>query len=433
MMSPGAPRVPSTRWGIGGVRWHPGRLLLLVLLLQLSCNEEVVLPVPAIDVAAELAGTRALPPAVLTAMEGVYEVIDGQALLGREAVVKHTGSGLSIFTDRDAGVVMLECGIADSAIIVVGTWRKLTGTETGVFRASISELHGAARLLAGGTAEAGAVTVLGDFGNATGKGMRPLQLVYRRPLYHGPRPFLVIAHRAGGRNSDHLPASENTAELVRMAERFGANGVEIDVQVTRDGVPVVYHDETLNLRLTQKSGLVGSISDYTLAQIESFVRLKNGERIPTLRRMLGTILRQTTLRFVWLDSKYTVPVALLRDLQRAYVDSARHFNRDLTIVIGLPDAEKVDQLLRIPDYEDATVLCELDVETVRRTHAEIWAPRWTMGTQNALVAAMHAEGRLVLSWTLDNAEYIQQFLRDGDVDGILSNYPSLVAYYHFVQ
>lgn len=408
-------------------------MLLVVILLPLACSDEVVVPVPAIDVAAELAGTRALPPAVLTAMEGVYEVIDGRSLLGREAVVKQTGSGLSIFTDRDAGLVVLECGVADSAIAFAGTWRKLTGTETGVFRATISELRGAARLLRGGTAEAGAVTMLGDFGNAEGKGLRPLQLVYRRPLYQRPRPFLVIAHRAGGRNSDHLPASENTAELVRLAERFGADGVEIDVQVTRDGVPVIYHDETLNLRLTQKSGLVGSISEYTLAQLESFVRLKNGERIPTLRRMLGTILRHTGLRFVWLDSKYTVPVALLRDIQRAYADSARLFDRDLAIVIGLPDAEKVDQLLRIPDYQEATVLCELDVATTRRAHAEIWAPRWTLGTQHALVAQMQAEGRLVLSWTLDNAEYIQQFLRDGTFDGMLSNYPSLVAYYHYVQ
>ena len=105
----------------------------------------------------------------------------------------------------------------------------------------------------------------------------------------------------------------------------------------------------------------------------------------------------------------------------------------LAIVIGLPDAEKVDQLLRIPDYQEAAVLCELDVGTVRHTHAEIWAPRWTMGTQKALVEQMHAEGRRVLSWTLDNAEYIQEFLRDGDFDGILSNYPSLVAYYYYVQ
>ena len=175
------------------------------------------------------------------------------------------------------------------------------------------------------------------------------------------------------------------------------------------------------------------MSDYTIAQLETFIRLKNGERIPTLKRMLGTILRQTTLRFVWLDSKSSVPVRLLRDIQHAYEDSARFFGRDLKIVIGLPDGAKVEELLLLPDYQEAVVLCELDVEAVRRTDAEIWAPRWTMGTQNELVEQMHTEGRSVLSWTLDQADYIQEFIQAGNFDGILTNYPSLVAYYYYTQ
>jgi glycerophosphoryl diester phosphodiesterase len=406
---------------------------LLLLLLFVACADEISVPVPAMDPSVELAGTEALSPAALDALEGIYEVIDGQSLLGREAVVRHAGGGISIFTDRDAGYCVLECGAVDSSVLFSGYWRKLTGTQTGVFRARIGREHGAIALLRGERPEAGEIHLIGDFGNAEGRGLRSIQLAYRRPLYQGSRPFLVIAHRAGGRNSDRLPASENSVELVRIAERFGADGVEIDVQLSKDGVPVVYHDGDLNLRLTGKSGLVGSISDYTIAQIETFIRLRNGERIPTLRRMLGTILRHTRLRFVWLDSKGSVPVELLRDLQRAYADSARIFGRDMKIVIGLPDAQKVEELLRLPDFREAAVLCELDITAVRRTDAEIWAPRWTLGTQDALVAQMHAEGRKVLSWTLDHAGYIQEFIRQGNFDGLLTNYPSLVAYYYYVQ
>ena len=407
--------------------------ILLALILLLSCSDEVLVPVPDVDIAAELEGSGQIRIEQLGLIEGVYEVVDGQPLLGTEAVVKQTGSGLSIFTDRDAGYCVLECGEADSAIMMVGTWRKLTGTETGVIRARIASGDGAAAALRGESPSAGRVVVLGDYTNALGRNQRPLQLVYRRPLHRGPRPFLIIAHRAGGRSSDHLPASENSAELAVLAERFGANGVEIDIQVTKDGVPVVYHDEDINLRLNEKSGLVGSVSDYTIEQIATFVRLRNGERIPTLRRMLGTILRNTSLRFVWLDSKPTVPISVLRDIQKAYIDSARYFNRDLTIVIGIPDTEKEAELLQLPGYEDAQVLCELDHDAVRRTHAEYWAPRWTMGTQNAAVAAMHGEGRSVLTWTIDHAEYMKEFIRNGQFDGLLSNYPSLVAYYYYVQ
>ncbi len=407
--------------------------LIFLLMFFVACEDEVAVPVPEIDPDAELAGTGALSDAALEALEGVYEVVDGQSLLGREAVVKRTGRTVSIFTDRDAGYCVLSSGEADSSILFAGYWRKQTGTETGVFRAQIGAERGGRGLLRGQRSAAGGTIILGDFGNATGKGTRPIQLVYRRPLYSGESPFLIVAHRAGGRNSDQLPASENSAELVRLAEGFGANGVEIDVQLSADGVPVIYHDADMNLRLNEKSGLVGSVSDYTIAQLESFVRLKNGERIPTLKRMLATILRQTTLRFVWLDSKASVPVAMLREIQRSYEDSARILGRDLTIVIGLPDQAKVEELLRMPDYRSALVLCETDLESVRRTDAEIWAPRWTLGTQNEAVAEVQAEGRRVITWTLDQAEYIQQFIRDGRFNGILSNYPSLVAYYYYVQ
>ncbi|MFZ1729473.1 MAG: glycerophosphodiester phosphodiesterase [Bacteroidota bacterium] len=409
------------------------KYLPLLLLLLLSCNDQITVPLTAIDAKAELAGLPALTVETLNAMEGVYEVIDGQSLLGREAVVKRTGKSVSIFTDRDAGYCILESASDDSSLVFAGYWRKQTGVETGTFRATIGEARGGRGLMRGERAGSGGVIITGDFGAPDGKAPRPVQLVYRRPLYKGERPFLIIAHRAGGRNSDQLPASENSAELVRLAEGFGANGVEIDVQLSKDGVPVIYHDEDMNLRLNLKSGLVGSVSDYTIAQLESFVRLKNGERIPTLKRMLATILRQTNIRFVWLDVKPAVSLAMLRDLQRSYQDSARILGRDLAIVIGLPDEDKVAELLRLPDYKDALVLCELDIETARKVDAEIWAPRWTLGTQNEAVASMRAEGRFAISWTLDQADYIQQFILNGRFDGILTNYPSLVAFCYYVQ
>jgi glycerophosphoryl diester phosphodiesterase len=36
-------------------------------------------------------------------------------------------------------------------------------------------------------------------------------------------------------------------------------------------------------------------------------------------------------------------------------------------------------------------------------------------------------------WTLDGAENIKEYMYNGDFDGILSNYPSLVAYYYYAK
>jgi glycerophosphoryl diester phosphodiesterase len=253
------------------------------------------------------------------------------------------------------------------------------------------------------------------------------------------RPFAILAHRAGGRNSDLLPASENTVAMALMAERFGATGIEIDVKLTSDGIPILYHDENLNLRLNEKNGLVGSVESYTYLQLQTFVRLTHGESIPTLVEMLHAVITQTNLRVVWLDFKSEKPsMGPVRVVQRAAMakanaQAAAGKRNPLVILIGLPTEEKADEFVTLPDYQDAPALCELDLNQARRTGALVWAPRWTLGTQPDAVAQMHAENRNVIVWTLDAGQYIQQFLQSGIIDGILSNYPSLVAYQYYVR
>ena len=66
-------------------------------------------------------------------------------------------------------------------------------------------------------------------------------------------------------------------------------------------------------------------------------------------------------------------------------------------------------------------------------NARVWAPRWTEGTQTAQVAEMHAEGRKAFVWTLDEANYIEEFVDTGQFDAILTNYPTIVSYYHYIR
>jgi glycerophosphoryl diester phosphodiesterase len=103
----------------------------------------------------------------------------------------------------------------------------------------------------------------------------------------------------------------------------------------------------------------------------------------------------------------------------------------LTIGIGLPTSEKVDEFLRLPGYSQTPSICELSPDDVRRTNAVVWAPRWTMGSQPDEVALMHAENRLVFMWTMDVQGFVMQFIKEGNVDGILTNYPSMVAFLHY--
>src|SRR5215213_7066267 len=91
-------------------------------------------------------------------------------------------------------------------------------------------------------------------------------------------------------NIGHRGASglepENTLRAFRRAEVEGADALELDLRVTRDGHLVVLHDRTVN-RTTDGTGLVGEL---TLAEVQE-LDAGMGEKVPALRE----ILEATTL------------------------------------------------------------------------------------------------------------------------------------------
>lgn len=78
------------------------------------------------------------------------------------------------------------------------------------------------------------------------------------PNFESP---LIIAHRG---SSAHAP--ENTFAAFRRAIEDGADGIEFDVRLSKNGVPVVFHDHTL-MRTSMREGEVGQ---YTAAQLGRF-------------------------------------------------------------------------------------------------------------------------------------------------------------------
>jgi glycerophosphoryl diester phosphodiesterase len=88
-------------------------------------------------------------------------------------------------------------------------------------------------------------------------------------FFSSPRP-LVFAHRGGA-----LLAPENTVAAFDNGLSLGADGIELDVRLSRDGTAVVHHDATLD-RTTQLHGPVAARSTDELAAAD----------VPTLRSIL---------------------------------------------------------------------------------------------------------------------------------------------------
>jgi glycerophosphoryl diester phosphodiesterase len=411
-------------------------LIILLSLISLSCNNNVDIIFPEFSDGSILEGTTPVPDYSKSRMEGVYQISEGNEFFKDKAVVKWVDPDLlSIYCEMDGAYIVLKGGVSGSSLLFEGTWRYAYGTETGLVRLTIPEDKGGNELLGDSTSNF-TVEFDGNFGEDNDQPGKTLVLNFTRTFSPSVtnRDFKIVAHRGGGRNSDYLGVSENTNAMIALAEQRGSNGIEIDVKLSKDGVPFIFHDSDINLRLVQKSVIWGKIEDFTFPQLKTLITLKNGELIESLDEMLEYVLEQTNLKFVWLDMKSDMDdMAIVIPIQQDYLQRAAAIGRDLEILIGLPTQDKVDQFLGVSNFQDIDNLCELETSIVRETDAEVWGPRWTLGLQTAEVSAMHGEGREVITWTLDDPNWIRSFVQDGDFDGILTNYPTAVAYSYYVQ
>jgi glycerophosphoryl diester phosphodiesterase len=409
-------------------------LILPILVLFYACNNNVDINNPPIDPNGFINETRPLPAESKAVMEGIYTVTEGSDLLGTQVVVKWTRDRLSVFAGKNGGYMELDGGSLDSVLFFMGYWRYSTSSQTGAANFYISSNGGGKAILEGDTA-ATSITFLGTYGEGTEAPSRKLSFRYERPFSEAVRAggFDILAHRGGGRNSDYLGVSENTIEMIAIAERFGSTGIEIDPRLSTDGVMFLYHDKDINLRLTQKGLIWGNIEDFTWPQISTLITLRNGEKIPTLRQALEYVVDHTNLKVVWLDTKDIDGLPYEIAIQREFLDSARAKGRDLNIYIGLPSEEVFNAFIATPGFEEIPALCELSTDQARQANARVWAPRWTEGTQNSAVDMVHSEGRKAFIWTLDEANYIEEFINNGHFDAILTNYPTIVSYYYYIR
>src|SRR5438105_7599930 len=102
------------------------------------------------------------------------------------------------------------------------------------------------------------------------------RLSLRQRLQREQGRVWVVGHRGA---MGHSP--ENTMASFERARELGADWIELDVHLSRDGALIVIHDETLE-RTTNGHGLV---RDHTLAELEQ-LDAGDGQQIPTLGEVL---------------------------------------------------------------------------------------------------------------------------------------------------
>lgn len=97
-------------------------------------------------------------------------------------------------------------------------------------------------------------------------------------------PLFDVHYAHRGLHDNDTDAPENALPAFQMAVDAGY-GIELDVQLTRDRIPVVFHDETLE----RVCGVKGNVRDYTLEELQAFTLCKSSEHIPTFEQVLDLV------------------------------------------------------------------------------------------------------------------------------------------------
>ena len=228
----------------------------------------------------------------------------------------------------------------------------------------------------------------------------------------------IYAHRG---NSGEAP--ENTLEAFRQAIAIGADGVEFDVQLTKDGVPVVIHDETVN-RTTDG---VGAVQDLTLQQIQALDAGKwlaakySGERIPTLEAVLA-LLKDSGLRINIELKTNRVPYP---GIARATIELVRKHGLERRVQISSFNHQTLREARQTaPDLEYAVLTADQMLEPwtyVKHYGFQGFHPGG-YAVSEEVVRRCHDSGLKVRVWTVDDPKHAEEFARIG-IDALITNHP----------
>lgn len=221
---------------------------------------------------------------------------------------------------------------------------------------------------------------------------------------------LVIAHRGF---MEH--GVENTISSIEASAKAGAEMVEIDIQQTKDGQFVVFHDATLS----RLAGRPGTVSDMTLDELVGITVSAGGlsDTIPSLEQVLE-VSRQLKIK-------------LLIEIKTHGKETDDFLQRFVTVLDGY-DALDVHyvQSLNLPVMAELEMLeprvitglvFAIAYGTLPKTDADFIVIEQSFAT-GRIQKQIHQAGKKLFVWTVNDERGMQRYYEQ-NIDGIITNHP----------
>lgn len=231
---------------------------------------------------------------------------------------------------------------------------------------------------------------------------------------------LVWAHRGA---SGYAP--ENTIEAFRLAIEQGADGIELDVQLTRDDVLVVIHDEWID----RTSDGTGWVKDFTLEELRRFNFNKTCPKyeyadIPTLREVYE-LIKPTSLT---INVEIKTGIVFYPEIERKVLELTKEMGLEDRVLYSSFNHYTCAKLRKLnPDCYVGFLFADgpIDVASYVKKHGgnALHPAVYNLQYPNFMQEAAK-NGLDVNTWTVNEKEHMAIACQLG-VNAIITNYPDV--------
>ena len=222
----------------------------------------------------------------------------------------------------------------------------------------------------------------------------------------------IFAHRG---YSAKYP--ENTMLSFKKAEKTGAHGIELDVQLSKDGEVMVIHDEKLN-RTTNGNGFVKDLDCQELKKLRIISKnpFLRKESIPTLREVLEWLAHNQLICNIELKNN----VIRYEGMEDKVIELVRKYQLTKRIILSSFNHESVAQCIKIaPEIETALIISQKMSQKIDKSWeyassmgAKGFHPKYTSLTDEVLKKSLE-NGICVRPYTVNNEKDMLRLFQAG--------------------
>ncbi len=224
-------------------------------------------------------------------------------------------------------------------------------------------------------------------------------------------------------------APENTFASFSKALEVGADGIEFDVQLSKDKVPVIIHDEKLERTTTGR----GPVKDFTLTELKTldagswFAQQFRGEKIPSLDEMLAQYKNNCLLFNIELKNAIT----LYPGLEEAVLQCISKHRLEKRVIISSFNHESLVTCRKLNSTVRTGMLYFEEIKEpwhyARSLGCYSVHPLFSYLQSPEILAGFKEHNLPLYPWTVNELRQMELFVLEG-IEAIITDYPQELKY-----